>query len=831
MHQYSRIFRRTGWFVAAMALLPAALSAAVIRGIVSDPDGAVIPNATVELIQNNSGAVPATTSTDTNGQYTLHWTPSPGASLRISAPGFRVAQKVLAPAGYKSTLTIDFALTLASLSEQITVTSTGRPTPESQLGTTVAVLDVPQYTGERDLQEALPWIPGLQVTQTGQAGGTTSLFIRGGGSDASKLLIDGIPANDIGGGVEFANILSSGIASVEVLRGPNSALYGSDALAGVVSLTTPRGSTPLVLLTYLVDGGNFGSYHQEGALSGTYRKTDYFSDYSRFDSRNALPNNAYHNGTFAGSYGWALTPNSNLRATVRHDQIAADLPNAIQLYGIPGDTKQGSEDAYFGVTWEDQTRPSWHNLIRYGGIRLRSQFTNFAPTGIPQYLDSNTGGSCSAQTDPNCYLADYLGAPVTIRGANGYTVSGQAVFQYAETYPNQYPTSTDKDFAYGQTDYRFTPHLLGLAAFRYEDERGYSGGPTSSIQRGNYSYTLQVQGDIRGRLFYTVGSGLEDNGLFGFAATPRASVAWQAATNSGSGWLSGTKVRASFGKGIKEPGVSDQTTSFYALLSGIPGGSQLIAQYHIAPIGPERSRTYDGGVDQLFAHGRVLANLTLFHNEFTDGLEYIYPQGLIDLGVPSAVATAATYGATVNSEAYRAQGLEFEIALQLHNGMSARGGYTYTDATIQRSFTSDAIGPSFNPDFPTIPIGIFSPLIGARPFRIAPHTGYFQLGYRHSRFFADLRGTLVSRRDDSDFLEYDAFGGTTLLLPNRNLDGAYQRIDFAGTYQANHYVAFETSIQNLLSEHYSAAIGYPSLPFTFRAGMKFTLGGESWPWK
>jgi vitamin B12 transporter len=664
MFRLLRIFRRACWFVAALFLIATVSYAAIIHGTVSDQTGAVIPNAKVELIQSAPG-MPAvlTVSTDASGQYILHWVPSSGARLRISAPGFGIAEKSVT-SGSNNDLVIDCFLALASLSEQVTVTSTGTPTPQSQLGTTVSILSQRDFVGTRDLQEALPLIAGLQITQTGQAGGTTSLFIRGGQSDANKLLIDGIPANDIGGNVEFADIASSGVGTVEVLRGPNSALYGSDALAGVVSLTTPRGSTPLPLLSYAVDGGNFGTYHQEGTLSGTYRKTDYFSDYSRFDSRNALPNNVYHNGTLAGSYGWSLTPTSSLRATVRHDQIATNLPNAIQLYGIPDDTEQANEDAYFGVTWDDQTRPTWHNLIRYGGVRLRSEFTDFAPTGSPQYLDSNSGATCSPQTDPNCYLADYLGAQITIHGANGHTVSGQAVFQYAEAYPNYYATSTDEDSVYAQSDYRFNRYLLGLAAFRYEDERGYSGGPSNSIERGNYGYTLELQGDIRSRLFYTVGSGLEDNGLFGFAATPRASVAWQAANGTSNGLLSGTKLRASFGKGIKEPSVGDQTTSLYALLASLPGGNQLISQYHVAAIGPERSRTYDGGIDQLVARGQGRVSLTLFHNEFTDGLEYIYPQGLIDLGVPSAVAAAATYGATVNSEAYRAQGVEAETELQ-----------------------------------------------------------------------------------------------------------------------------------------------------------------------
>jgi len=679
----------------------------------------------------------------------------------------------------------------------------------------VTSLSQTDYQGTWDIQEGLRLVPGLQAVRTGQAGGTTSLFIRGGDSDANKVLLDGIPANDVGGFFEFANLTSAAIGQVEVLRGPNSVLYGSDALAGVVSFTTPRGNTPLPLFTYLIDGGNFGTYHQEGTFSGVYSRLDYFSDYSRFDTRNSLPDSTYHNGTFAGSYGWMFSANTHLRATVHHDQVASGAPNAIELYGIPAEAKQASEDSYFGVTWENQSTTKWHNLLRYGGVRLRSNFTEFAPTGIPQYIDG--------------VLVDYLGAPVTIRGANGYTVSGQAVYQYVQTYPTSFPNSTDTDSVYAQTDYQFKPYLLGLFAFRYQDERGYSASPASSVKRGNYSYTLELQGNLRNRLFYTLGGGLENNGLFRFAGTPRVSLAWQVARGGSGRFFSGTKLRASYGKGIKEPSILDQTTSLLGLLQGLPDGGQLISQYHVRAIGPQRSKSYEGGIDQMLLDRRGRVSLTVFHNEFTDGIEYIPQQGLIELGVPSPVAAAAIYGATVNSQAYRAEGVESEIEYQITKNLFARGGYTYLDARIQRSFSSDALSPSFNPSFPTVPIGIYSPLLGARPFRRAPHTGYFELGFHAKQLFTGVRGTLVGRRDDSDFLALDANFGTSLLLPNRNLDGAYQRIDLTARYQINRYVAAEGNFQNLTSQHYNEAFGYPALPFMFRLGLKFSFGGESWP--
>jgi len=267
------------------------------------------------------------------------------------------------------------------------------------------------------------------------------------------------------------------------------------------------------------------------------------------------------------------------------------------------------------------------------------------------------------------------------------------------------------------------------------------------------------------------------------------------------------------------------------LLASLPNGPQLISQYGIKNIGAENSRTYDGGVDQEFFHGRGRVSVTYFHNEFTNGIEYIPQQGLIDLGVPPAVADQALFGASVNSQAFRAQGIEAEIEHQITSYLFVRGGYTYLDAVVQRSFSSDAIGPTFNPNFPGVPIGVDTPLVGARPFRQAPHSGYFGMAFSRSRLTAQLTGTLVSRRDDSDFLSADANGLPTLLLPNRNLDGAYQHLDLSASYRVSRSLSVFSSFQNLLNEHYSEAFGFPSLPFTFRSGMQFILGGESWKLK
>jgi vitamin B12 transporter len=91
-----------------------------------------------------------------------------------------------------------------------------------------------------------------------------------------------------------------------------------------------------------------------------------------------------------------------------------------------------------------------------------------------------------------------------------------------------------------------------------------------------------------------------------------------------------------------------------------------------------------------------------------------------------------------------------------------------------------------------------------------------------------MTGYLVSRRDDSTFLS-DPFFGNTLLLPNRNLAPSYQKFDLSADYAVRRYLSVYTSIENLLSQRYAAAVGFPATPFAIRSGLKFTLGGgERW---
>src|SRR6202042_161872 len=114
--------------------------------------------------------------------------------VRVSAPGLLTTVSEPIYASGSGEIKLDMTLGLGVLEQNVTVTATGTPTPEAQLGASVTVLTEDQYPHVLDIQQPLRLVPGLQMTQTGQMGSTSSLFIRGGDSDANKVLVDGIPA-------------------------------------------------------------------------------------------------------------------------------------------------------------------------------------------------------------------------------------------------------------------------------------------------------------------------------------------------------------------------------------------------------------------------------------------------------------------------------------------------------------------------------------------------------------------------------------------------------------------------------------------------------------
>jgi vitamin B12 transporter len=808
--------------VSSLALAALAAHAAVVQGRVTDPLGAAIPNATVTLI--SKGRIVASTVSQSDGSYQISNNSSGRFYVVVASNTFK---QITTQSFYASALQAheqDVVLEPAAVHQQVVVTANGMPTAQAQLSSAISVIQRPEFRNQAFLVDALRQSPGVFVVQEGMYGGITSLFVRGGSSTSNRVVLDGTPIEDIGGTFDYSNYLTLGTSEFEVYRGPNTVLYGSDASTGVVSLKTPQGSTSFPSLFYEGDAGNFHTWRNEAQVGGTKSKLDYYGGGAIFESSNALPQDEYKNISEVLNLGYALTGSTSVRITGRNSDSSVGLPGAYNLFGLTNDGKQGDQDIYFTGLIDQQTSESWHNSVQYGMTRKREQAQQWYPAGLL------LGGGFAGD-------GNYYGNPVRIRGSNGYTVVGQALLNYGPSnfgvYPNGTDSASNRDQLYAQSSYSLNPHLSWILGFRYEDERGGFHDPvyseSLSLERANYDYLGEVQGNLfKNRVYYSLGGGVEKNQLFGTVGEPRLGLSYYP-VRPGSGLAHGTKISVIFSKGVQEPDIFSQVDSLYSVLTQ-NGQASIAAKYGIRPIGGETSRTYDGGVEQSFFSQRLLLNVNYFHNQLGNQIEFVYPQQLLQLGVAQPVVAAVSNilgGADLNSLAYRAQGIEAVLQSQVVTHIFIRGGYTYNDALVQKSFSSSAAGPSVNPLFPYINIGASSPLAGARPFRQPPHVGFVGVNYSGSKLFATLQGSFAHRSDDSDFLGGSDFNlGNTLLLPNRNLDAAYAKIDIGGSCQAYKDIALYAQLNNLVSDQHIGPIGYPSLPFTFRMGIRVQLGHQ-----
>jgi len=793
---------------------------ASVRGLVTDTSGAKVTGAVLNLLAG--GQVVATGVSTADGSYQITTGNEGRFFLVVSAKSFRQLETPVFYAGKLDNVERNVVLEPEWVRESIVVTATGTPTPQPQTSAATTVIGPTQLEAVDTLGNSLRLMPGTFVVQTGQMGAQTSLFVRGGNSDSTSVLLDGVDVGDLGNQFNFGEFSTTAVERAEVYRGTNSNLYGAGAETGVVNLTTPRGTTNFPSLVFRGDAGNLSTAHEELELAGAHNKLDYLGAYSWLQTYNDLPNDEYHLGTAVANLGWQPNGTTQIRGTAHYGVAGTGVPNAWDFYHVADSATQKDQDLFVSASLDNQTTPDFHQSLRYGGSRKREQYMLWQLSGEPQSYSNY------------CFGPATLGNTVTIAGANGYSVTGQAVLD-CSTGGNQ--SVNNRDEAAYEGDYRFTPHFTAMAWAQYENERGSE--PNSAyyppVTATNYIYLAGLHGDFKNRFFYTLGGSVEQYSLFGVQGSPRAGLSYNA-LKPRNGIFSGTRVLFNFGNAVREPKLTDEDGSLYTFLQE-NGGQSTIEQLHLGRLQAPTTRTYEGGVEQTFLSEHILFRASYFHNEFGREIEYVgldlIPELLPNLTqaqqqiLEQTLQTDFAYELTLNSQAFRAQGIESTVEGGIGKNIFLRGGYTYLDAVVQRSFTNDdeaLLGPI--PTFTNgIPIGPYSPLEGARPFRRAPHTGFFVATYAKGKLTGLFNAAFASRSDDSTYLEdADASGGNSLLLPNRNLDYGYAKLDLGASYNLFTWLGFYGRAENLTDNQHIAPIGYPSLPFTVRFGAKISWG-------
>ena len=247
-----------------------------VTGTLTDPSGAPVGEVQITAQREASSAgqlVSVTSASD--GAYSLS-VPAGRYRLRFSRASF-TAREIVLTLGPGESRNLNLHLDLEPLSSSVVVTAQSVPTPAQQTTAPTDVISRETIESRQaaSLPELLQFSPGIATDRTGPFGGSTSIFLNGGNSNFTKVLVDGTPINPPGSGVDFSSLTTENIEKVEIVRGAESALYGSDAVSGVIQLFTRRGETRIPAFTVFSEGGNFSSARGGGDLSGILGKFDY----------------------------------------------------------------------------------------------------------------------------------------------------------------------------------------------------------------------------------------------------------------------------------------------------------------------------------------------------------------------------------------------------------------------------------------------------------------------------------------------------------------------------------------------------------------------------
>jgi vitamin B12 transporter len=723
-----------------LLLLTASVFAADLKVKVLDPQSAAVAGAEVLLLRAGEKTIVSSHTTSADGTTTFHTETDAKFQIKVLAPGF--AEEAV-EVSKQSELTVN--LRVVSASEAIIVSATRTPVPGEAAGADVDSLSNLDLTALQPIAaaDAVRILPGAVINTAGQHGGIASLFVRGGASTYNKVIVDGVAIDNPGLTFDFGTLSLTEADRLEFVRGAQSTLYGSDAMTSVIQVWTRTGSTVIPELRLGADGGNFGTANGNVSLSGAYRRFDYNTFASQFNTNGQGVNDAYSNSLQGANVGMAIDDQVALRVRVRHSN---------SYTGVPGEWSfNGYDPLVFGLGVPLQPDPSeWsHQNNLLGSVELSVN----APSGWQHRLTAFDSLYRYTDTNLNSDFSSY------------------------DSFPDRYDTHDNRvGFEY-QGDYSERTWAHTTFGYRLENENGLVNDqdfpPEASGQRLDQEAYLQQQFTF-GRLSVIAGGRFIHNSAYGNAGVPRVALTLLAAR--GGELFSGTRLRFSYATGFMEPAI-------YQVFGE--------AGFGYAPnpgLLPERTRAFEAGFEQKFFTGRWALNATYFNNLFHDQIE----------AIPNTTGEYQFF----NLEQSFAHGAELELQGRIASKLSLTTAYTYTSSEIL--------------DNPNCPPPSCFPYDPGDPLILRPkHSATTRLTYFGTKWGANLAGSFVGRRADSDFdgLSIDHAAG-------------YARVDLGGWYAINSTITAYASVQNALNDHYNEVLGYPALSANFRAGFRFRFGGD-----
>ena len=268
--------------------------------------------------------------------------------------------------------------------ENVIVTATRAQATPEQAAVAAGVVDARQLQG-RDfppVEDLLRELPDTLLVTSGRRGGVTSIFTRGANSTATLVLLDGVPLNDPGGQINLAHLSSTDIDRIEAVRGPESALFGAEAAAGVVQLFTKRGNpedaTPHGFFEY--DRGNFQTDRWlAGVTGGLAGRLDYSLHADQFHTPGAYPNDFYRDNSGSANIGYKLTSQTQLRGIFRMYDSHLGTPGQVAYRAFDYASNEETRDSTVSARVDDARGARFFQSFSFGYHRLRDRYNDNEP--------------------------------------------------------------------------------------------------------------------------------------------------------------------------------------------------------------------------------------------------------------------------------------------------------------------------------------------------------------------------------------------------------------------------------------------------------------------
>ena len=546
-------------------------NAAGIAGTVFDPDGHVVAGGRVTLLHAMTQL--EVRATNSEGKFQFDGLLAGTYQVVATAAGFdQLPIEVVLQPGEKHTL--DLHLKLSALLDRVVVSAAPGGELTSQIASSFSVVGA-QEIDDRAAQAAvdvLRGLPGTEINQSGGRGTVTSAFIRGGNSNYNLVMINGIELNDFGGGFDLAPLPAEGVQQVEVIRGPESALYGSNAVSGVINIETIRGDGP-PHFSFLGEAGSLYTWRVATTGAGLNKGFSWAYSLSRIQTRGQIQNDGYRNQTSTVSLGYSRSPRRKFNVNFFGDA---------GVVGLPGPWGSDPDGLFPG---RDPASHQNQNLFGYQAQEIEQFSSRFQQvTTVSVSTDRITFISPSEGNSFTNNLRVVANTRSEIAIASRDTLV--AGFEYdRDQFKNLFVEGTDD-----------LPFLLGRNSYAFFAENRWNPSDRWFINVGVRVDDIQtdsvpVNND-------TGQPGIPTNTLV--KVTPRISAAYLARQGEGDGFFGATRLHASFGTGFRAP-----------------DGFELAFTNNPA-LKPEESISYDAGIEQRMAQDRAILDVTYFYNKFKD---------------------------------------------------------------------------------------------------------------------------------------------------------------------------------------------------------------------